>query len=51
VGSAADLRFVRVGALAGYIEYGVTGPELAVLARSDFGEGQPYPSTTWSCVP
>jgi hypothetical protein len=52
-GDASDLTFVRLGALAGSIAYSVRGEleadPVEIDVTSDFGAGEPYPETEWSC--
>ncbi len=48
-GDATDLRFLDVKSLAGEIFYEITGPDLAIDVVSDFGSGNPWPTTHWAC--
>jgi hypothetical protein len=52
-GNSDDLRIVRIGELAGRIEYSLSGKvdsrSVAIDVESDFGSGEAYPTTKWSC--
>jgi hypothetical protein len=48
VGTTDDLHYVKAG-LAGFIDYQIRGPKVAVDVRADFGEGMLYPENLWSC--
>ncbi len=50
-GATDDLAVLGRGRLAGTIDYTVTGEGVDVEVESDFGYGQAYPNTTWSCPP
>ncbi|MFW5925899.1 MAG: hypothetical protein ACOCV4_07010 [Myxococcota bacterium] len=47
--TAADLRYAGAGSLAGTIDYRIGDDRSGVIAVSDFGDGQPYPESDWSC--
>ena len=48
VGTTDDFHYVKAG-LAGFIDYQIRGPEVAVDVRADFGEGARYPRASWRC--
>ncbi len=52
-GDTQTLSFVRLGALAGQIDYSLSGrlggEDVHILVESDFGLGAAYPETEWSC--
>ncbi len=49
LGDATDLRFLGAKNLAGEIVYDVSGEDLWLEVTSDFGTGQAWPVTFWSC--
>lgn len=47
--TAAELGYAGNGGLAGTIDYRIADDRDAVKAVSDFGAGQAYPTSDWSC--
>lgn len=48
-GDTQSLTFVRLGELAGRIDYELSGDSVHILVTSDFGQGAAYPEAEWSC--